>query len=334
MFLNFHGLAVKISCVENSILERLAKDFSFFKVGEVDPSSIFLTVECFFSKYQGEKWKLPWKKSKNCSFTDFGNKRFYNYDGDLWGEVDFKNEQATFYSQNLNLLHEVTYLYLLSRIGKKLELSGLYKIHACSFSLKGKNFLFPMLMKGGKSTLFLGSLSAGPFEILSDDAPLVTGQGKLLPFPLRVGLESKQEYPCYDSKEFYILERRRFGTKYLMDIASFKNSVAKNTELNSLFLFKSKRVDRPGCVIKKTNRLNLVLNLFINMVVGLGLPYAREFYLEHSVSDFFRLMKIGFGRLISSFLLLKSAQCFSIQLGNQPGMNAKALADFGSHDRW
>ncbi len=331
MILNFYGLFVQILTEDASILERLAKDFSFFKFAESADPSPFLTIECHLKKYQGELGGLRWQKSKNCFYCDQNNKRFYNYDGELLGEADFENERASFYSENLHLLHEVTYLYLLSRLGKKLETLGFYKIHACSFAKDGNNYLFPMLMKGGKSTLFLGSLSAGPFEILSDDAPLVTKNGELLPFPMRVGLEKREEHACYDSREFYILERRRFGTKFLIDIASFKNPIAKNTQKNSLWLFHSFRVQREGCVIKEANRLILIPVLFINMIVGLGLPYAREFYLEHTFKDYCRLVGIACGRTLAAFRLLNKAQCFSMQLGNRPELNAKTLANFRGH---
>lgn len=331
MIFNFYGLFVQILTEDASILERLTKDFSYFKFAENAAPSVFLTIECHLKKYQGELGKLSWQKSKNCFYCDQNHKRFYNYDGELLGEADFENERASFYSENLHLLHEVTYLYLLSRLGKKLETLGFYKIHACAFAKNGYNFLFPMLMKGGKSTLFLGSLSAGAFEILSDDAPLVTKNGELLPFPMRVGLEKRLEYSCYDSHEFYTLERRRFGTKFLIDIASFKNPIAKHTHKNSLLLFRAFRVPKAGCVIEETTYLTLVPVLFINMIVGLGLPYAREFYLEHTLKDYFRLFGIACGRTLAAFRLLKKAQCFSMQLGNQPELNAETLANFRSH---
>ena len=330
MIFNFYGLFIQILTEEASILERLSKDFSYFKFTENTAPSVFLTIECHLKKYQGQLWNLPWKKSKNCFYSDQRYKRFYNYDGELLGEADFENEKASFYSENLHLLHEVTYLYLLSRLGKKLETLGFYKIHACAFAKDGNNFLFPMLMKGGKSTLFLGSLSTGAFQILSDDAPLVTKNGELLPFPMRVGLEKWQDYSCYDSREFYILERRRFGTKFLIDIASFKNPIARNTHSNSVLLFRAFRVQKAGCVIEETNRLALIPVLFINMIVGLGLPYAREFYLEHTFKDYFRLFRIACGRTLAAFRLLKKAQCFSMQLGNRPELNAETLANFRS----
>lgn len=330
MFFNFYELEAQIESHNAQILERLAKDFSYFKISSI-LSTPFLVLRIHFTIPPWNLAPRDWKPSKNCRFADKQGKRFLNYDDKVLGVVDFTQEQADFYGEDLNLLHEMTYLYFLSRIAKKLEQKSFFKIHACALSDEFGAILCPMLMKGGKTTLFLGLLSQRNFEILSDDAPLVSSNGDIFPFAVRVGMEKVESYSCFLSQDIYILERRRFGKKYLVDIASFKNKVA--TQKNSISIWKCRRQNQPGCQIEKTSKFMLFPLIFINMILGLGLPYAREFYLEGTWEDFLRLIKIGWGRSKAAFRLLRKADCYSVVLGNIPLENAHYLANFRSNNR-
>ncbi len=332
MFFNFYELGVLIESKNAQILERLAKDFSYFKVPDISQPP-FLILRLHFSEAPWSLAPQAWKSSKNCRYKDFQGKRFLNYDDQLLGIVDFSLEQADIYGTNLHLLHEVAYLYLLSRVAKKLEQKKIYKIHACGLSDEQGAILCPMLMKGGKTTLFLGLLSQKNFEILSDDAPLVSERGEIFPFPIRVGMEKAEVYSCFSKQEIYLLERRRFGTKHLIDIAFFNNKVAAGP-LTKISLWNCCRKKQIGCEVKVASRLSLLPVLFINMVVGLGLPYAREFYLEGTLSDLLTLIKTGWGRSKAAFQMLRKAECFSVVLGNVPLENAKFLANFRSQNRW
>jgi len=323
MFFRFYDLLVTVLCNDLQLIERLGRDFSYFKIDQISESDKINQLP--FLKVNLTLGTLPkddFSKSKL---------RFLNYDNKLLAWIDFSKEEGDFYSEDLHLLHEIAYLFILTRVGKRLEKKGFYKIHASALRDELGVILCPMLMKGGKTTLFLGLLCQKNFQIFSDDAPLVDKRGRVLPFPIRIGMEKKETYTCFSQEDIYVLKRRRFGLKYLVDVRSIKNSIASSSE-GTLTFWLCKRVTRPGCSLHKISRLRLIPLIFINMILGLGLPYAREFYLEGTLKDFLTLIKTGWGRSKAAFHLLKKAECYFVILGNVPLENAKYLASLRSED--
>ena len=124
---------------------------------------------------------------RNVSYRERG-RRFIDYHGRALGIQDEATARFRLYSTHSEMLYEATYLYLLSQIGQSLDAAGLHRVHAVGVVIEDRAVLVMMPMGGGKSTLGLHLLRHPQVEILSDDSPFIDRHGRVLAFPLRLGL--------------------------------------------------------------------------------------------------------------------------------------------------
>lgn len=198
-----------------------------------------------------------------------------------------KNKNAEIYSTDLERLHELTYLYILSVLGKKLDLRGIHRIHASCVSFnKDKATLFVGASGIGKSHLayFLNS------ETLSDDTIFLDAKGNVYPLLTRRGFSEKRSQEI-SNDEMYQLDRYKYGQKFLIPI---KNKTAHEVyKLSEVFLLKSSKT-----VSQEKANLFESLKYFIKyQLIGLGTPQILEFFWEPGFLDFLVKTKIFFLRL-------------------------------------
>ena len=185
LFFHFYGISAQIFSEESTLLKRLKMDFSYFH----SPPPLTKKSDCTIHAIKTPPpWPsippLPTTSQSLSSLTyDSKKKRFNDYYGKALTVYNYESETGTIYTDSLDRLHELTYLMLLSRVGKKLDLKGFHKIHAFGVVKNQCAILGIMPMKGGKSTHFLEFLKDKQTQPLSDDTPLITRWGKIKPFP-------------------------------------------------------------------------------------------------------------------------------------------------------
>lgn len=321
---DFYGVLVQISSPESDLLQRVKQDFSHFYTQAPHPAPHY--------KFYVQKSKPPWEKipslptifqSLNSLTYEDEQKRFNDYYGKALTIYDYSKDCAEIYSLSLEKLHELTYLIVLSRVGKKMDMMGLHKLHAFGVVKNGTALLGIMPMKGGKSTHFLQLIKDEKMGIISDDTPLISRWGKVLPFPLRIGVEEGAEHALRGT--IYSLQREFYGKKTLISLEGLPNPIGGKCD--QIILFKGIRHRGSECVIKPTAKLFFLSALIKGQVIGLGLPMILEYFWEQGFRDFCRKSYIAGSRFLSSLLLLWRSQTYTVFLGNDPRENARVLKE-------
>jgi hypothetical protein len=230
------------------------------------------------------------------------------------------------YSDSLHLLHEIIFLTVLSRVNEELERRGMHRVHALAIERNGQCALLLLPSGGGKTTIGMGVLQQkAPYRLVSEDSPLITRSGRVLPFPLRFGIVAR-ETPDVAPEYLTYLERMEFEPKYLISLKAFEGRIAEGVSL-PMMLFIGERTLAATCDIRKTGRISGFKALLRHMIIGVGLYQGVEFMLRTSILDLFGYMGIFFSRLLSGIMMLRHAQVFVVELGRNPRENiAKILA--------
>lgn len=324
--INIFGLTVK--CISNSkkIINLLKKDFSFFCTDSI--SEIEFSFEIILGPIPNVDFNknIKIRTSKSCISYKNGDISYHDYYGEALSVYDFKNNSGTIYSINERRLHELTYLLILSRTGKKMDLSGFHKIHAMGICIDDTVLLVSMDMGGGKSTLFLDMLSYPRVKIISDDSPVIDRNGHVHSFPLRVGVNAKEYIPEEMTKECYYFERKEYGLKKLIPIDSFPNDICAFG--SKVVLFSGKRTTGGSCIIKPISSPEMLFLLCKNMFIGIGLPMIIEYFIEFSFKDCICLLKIALLRMRAGCRLYLNSKKYKVFLGNDRNINSKTIYQF------
>lgn len=324
LYLDFYGVTAKVSGKED-ILQILALDFEYFHsktLGYVDFSFSLSLSQPDFSKLKNLKAS---KQSFNSVTFDKKEIRYNDYYGKALTTYNYLTDDACIESEDIDLLHETAYLMILSRVGKKLDDRGYHKVHAMGVGYKKCALMLMMPMKGGKSTLFIDLLKKEDVSIISDDCPLIKN-GKIYPFPLRVGVSNPERLPEGNKDLLYSIKRSSYGKKDLAPLTYFKNSV--ETKFEKLLICEGVRVYNNEAKVLKRNWLFGMRALSRHMIIGVGLPMIIEYFIENSIKDHFLNLRIFFKRLSQAFVLLLQSDVYEVQLGLDREKNAQVLYSF------
>ncbi|MCY4644435.1 MAG: hypothetical protein OXB88_07435 [Bacteriovoracales bacterium] len=327
LYFNFYGVWAHVDSPCPELLQRIELDFSHFHSPHLLPKRPHYQFYC-------EKSAPPWPKipalavsfqSPGSMTYDRGTKRYNDYYGKALSIYDYEMEEGKIYAKDLERLHEISYLMILSRVGKRLDMMGMHKVHAFGIIKNRTALLGIMPMKGGKSTHFLEFIKCPKVSILSDDTPLVSRMGKVLPFPIRVGLEEGNRIDAVNEAFVYQLNRQHYGKKTLVSMKGIPNPVGG--DYDRLILIKGVRFNGPGCEIKKLSKWSMGIELFKFQVIGWGLPVIFEYFWESGVLDFARKSKIALSRLLASILLLWRSKTYTVFLGTDPQKNVEVISE-------
>src|SRR5205823_358414 len=104
-----------------------------------------------------------------------------------------------------------------------------HRVHALGVSFRERGILLLLPSGGGKSTMALELLRRPGFRLLGEDTPLVDRRGRLLPFPLRLGVRAGQD-PGIPAEHLRTVQRMEFGPKTLIDIDYFADRLGDAVE--------------------------------------------------------------------------------------------------------
>lgn len=318
----FYGLSVCISSSCAELLERLRKDFSLYLASNEDTVS-FLKIEATVSNIPTGfiPRKRPSFRSRKVIYYDLGSVRYCNYHSAAASRFDFGREEAQIYSPSLERLHEITYLMILSRIGKKLDQLGLHRFHACGFAFGRTVVLMTMPMGGGKSTLLTSVARLYlDMSILSDDSVLIDQAGAPKTQALRLGLPA--EFHHFYEKKTYRLERRSFGTKILLPIEQLHRDIFDGEAKKVVLLFGSRKINSMVPTAWPIGRFQAFIRLISPLIVGVGLPMIFEYFWESGWRDFIIKSKIALLRIRATFHLVMRASIWRIELGDDREANS------------
>ena len=326
--LDFYGIGIEVISSNTRIIENIGRDFSYFKPESKNRESTRIHIEVFRESPpyhvipKGARVTFHTKDTVN---YDTGKLRFSNHLGRTLTIYDFSNEIGRIYSRDESLLHERTYLLILSRIGALLDRKGIHRVHALGISLNNKATLCLLPMRGGKTTLGLELIKEEDISLISDEIPLITGDGKILPFPLRVGVleGAKLDIPSKYLRKFI---RSQYSPKTLIDIDFFQGKISKLC--NPYIVLIGQRGFSKETRLKQISKLRTILPFAVNSVLGRDLPHTVSYFLRFDLKSVLSYIKILISRFIISCKVIWRAKTYRFYMGTDPGENARFLANF------
>jgi len=327
VLLNFYGVGVKVISEEDEITRRIHKDFSFFVVEHLDDTQKNIEVVSKLEMLNDMPYPLLIPRFKNRNLILYQKKylRVCDYYGDGICIFNLKEDKATLYNDKLNRLHELTYLFILSRVGKALDLMGLHRLHGMAVIKDKTLFVGMMPMNGGKTTLLSYLLSDGRFANVSDDSPLIDTEGRVLPFPIRIGFEKNSKMPeLFKKANSYQLERKEYGEKTLFSLEDLDVSISG--DYKKIILFRGFK-GAAFASLKKVSRWNFIGFIFEQGVIGVGLPILIEYFWEFGFVDFLRKSKIFISRVKSFRKFLSKSETYYFEMSSDIEENVDCLVE-------
>ncbi|MEO1992346.1 MAG: hypothetical protein ABGW78_10475 [Pirellulales bacterium] len=332
----FYNILVRIRSEDQEILQRVESDFSYF-VNDNQDLQATAYLDILALRRPVDYANLPPLKAtvytpRNICFSK-DDTTYIDYFGKALSIYDRKGNSLEIYCEGLNLLHEIIYLSILSRVSEGLEKHRMHRVHALAVQSEGEAALFMMPSGCGKTTLALQILQQDtPYRLISEDSPLINAEGEVLPFPLRFGVlghppESiPQEHITY-------FERMEFEPKYLISLKAFGDSISKGPTLPR-FLFIGDRLLNGKCRIQEVGYFAGFKGLLRHMIVGIGLYQGLEFLLRSSVLDLWRMTGICWSRVRRAHTLLRQSRIFTLELGRDPLKNTEEILCFLETERF
>lgn len=322
--LNVYGCEFSLSDDGSTALDQLLNDFQFFSCPAVQNPIVLEIFDADPPYHSVPDGVATTYTPRNVSFTRDGC-TYIDYSGRALATWDRTQRVFRIYSRDPHLQYEAAYLFLLSRIGEELDQRHMHRIHAMAMSTQGKAVLAILPMGGGKSTLCSGLLKFPEFQMLSDDSPFISGDGRIYAFPLRLGLLPGSETAIPPEYQRTI-KRMEFGPKVLVSYEYFAKRVTASAGPGIVFI--GKRSLAETCVIRPAGAWDQFKCIMVNCVVGLGLYQGLEFVLTRSPVQLLAKAGIAWSRLRIARTLFAHSQVYHLTLGRNQELNAVTVRSF------
>jgi hypothetical protein len=227
VFFDFFGflVAVKGSNAEAEIVDDVARDFSYFitGLGKAD-------VQLELVGNPGPRDDLPQVKvtlhtPRNNVYRE-GDVSYIDYFGRALTINWAKERRYRIFCLDRDISHEIAFLTILCQVGQELDSHDRHCVHALGVEVGGRAVLILLPMAGGKTTIALKVLGSEGTKLISEDSPLISPNGMVLPFPLRIGVHVGGEPSGIPAKYLRTVKRMEFGPKTLIDIEYFRDKIA------------------------------------------------------------------------------------------------------------
>ncbi len=322
--IDVYGCEFQVSGDASSALAAVADDFQYFRTEQVRDA---VRVELLTRKPPYDEVPdgiATTYTPRNVSMTKNGC-TYVDYGGRALGVWDRARKVFRLFTEDWDLQYEATYLFLLSQIGECLDKRKMHRVHAMAMGLAGRAVLAILPMGGGKSTLSRGLLRYSEFDFLSDDSPLISEDGRVHAFPLRLGLlpGNEQDIPPEQTRTIHRME---FGPKVLVSYEYFADRVRPVADPGIVFL--GRRSLSTECRIDRTSVKERYHSMVVNCVVGLGLFHGLEFLLSHGPMELAAKAGVGWSRLRNARKLFARSEVYVLTLGRDQHRNAETVREF------
>ncbi len=328
MIINIYGLIIKCHAESTDLVSEITRSFKYFVTDDGNPSvnifvkekdppyETFPSIKANFSTPRNIVYK-----DKDCKIIDYFGK----------GVIVEEDKKLTYnmYSRDKNFLIEAFYLLILSLLGQFCDKNGMLRVHALALSYHNKAILLSVPPGGGKSTMALAMLQEKDIKLISDDAPIIDRSGRILPFPLRIGILDENIIKSIPDEYVYKMDRMEFGPKCFIDCDYWKDKIEdRYINPKDSILFISCRILNENPSIRKISKRKVFAALIRDAVIGIGLYQGLEFIFQSSSWEVFFKVRIVFRRLIKAFRLTLLSKTYQITLSRDITKNALIFKEF------
>jgi hypothetical protein len=321
---DFYGLNLALRSADSDVVQSIERDFSYFKVASGPPQ---VSIEVFAEKPDFTSLPNLTASIYTLDYVCYYTKEdvFSDYHGKALRVFNSKRKSYRIYSENADLRYEISYLTVLAVVGQYLDSKHIHRVHALGISRNGKAILILLPEKGGKTTLALRLLRSGQVKLLSEDSPLITRRGEVLPFPLRLGILPGGEGDI-PRKYLHPVNYMRVGTKLLVDVDYYADKISPPCQPGIILL--GERCLGCGAEIEPAGRLSASKGFIKNAVIGLGLHQGLEYLLGRNTWETFSKTGLAFSRLNNSVKVLRHSKVYRYVIGHDIERNHQVLLDF------
>jgi hypothetical protein len=321
---DFHGLKIELRSTDPRTVEGIGRDFAYFKAAPGAPDVVMEVADC-----KPDYASLPDLPASiyTINYVCYSGKDqvYTDYHGRGLRLSDPKGKTHRIFSEDPDLRHEISYLTILSSVGRFLDERHIHRVHALGISVKGKAVLVLLPEKGGKTTLALRLLDSGRVKLLSEDSPLIARDGSVLPFPLRLGVMPGGEADI-PSEYRYPINFMRVGTKILVDVGYYADKISPACRPGVILL--GERVLGCGAGIVPARKSGAAREFIKNSVIGLGLHQGLEYLLGRSAWETLGRSRLAYSRLSNSLKVLRRSKVYRYRIGHDTERNHRVLLDF------
>ena len=321
---DFHGLKVELRSADAKTVEGIGRDFAYFKAGPGEPDVVIDVVDD--SPDFASLPDLP-ASIHTINYVCYSGKDqvYTDYHGKGLRISDTSGKHHRILSADPDLRHEISYLTILSAAGRFLDEKHIHRVHALGISANGKAVLILLPENGGKTTLALRLLGSDRVKLLSEDSPLITSDGTILPFPLRLGILPGGETDI-PAEHLYPVNFMRVGTKVLVDVKYYADKIGSACTPGAILL--GERVLGCGAGIEPARKVGAAREFVKSSVIGMGLHQGLEYLLGRSAWDTLGRSRLAFSRLRNSVKVLRRSKVYRYKIGHDPERNHRVLLDF------
>ncbi len=345
---DFYGVTVGVEALDRttvSILDSLAIQFEHFactptKVAEVlaqaaqseqAPRSPLIAIQLQSASRieQSQRTKGTFLfRNRLCRVYTWAGKRLCDYGSGTFCHSSWARTEAGLHryfaisGSNLEHLHEVAYLAILSAVGEELEVRGLVRLHALGLLYDNQALVLMMPSGCGKSSLAVMALKKDIKQFLFSDEIVLfdVRQQMVFPFPLPISLKpsvaTSLGLPPTAGRSF---KRKIFGRKLHHSIP--RSAIAPPAPLGSVILCSQSE----NALLQPDLTKRLKARLALNILLGIGLPQMTEHLLRPSAA--LRLMTILFNRARAVWTIWRAHTLYRFEVSTRPQENFATLID-------
>jgi hypothetical protein len=302
---DFYGFLVEISSDSHELVEEVRRHFDHFHVPD-GKSQMRVEMRIEAPPFSGLP-SLPASvfTPRNVSFLN-DRTTYIDYFGQALAVYARDKKHCVIYGTSNDLLHEIAYLFILSTVGRHLDSRGLHRVHAAGVSYRDKGILLLLPSGSGKSTMALELMRRPGFLLLGEDMPLIDRRGRILPFPLRLGVRSDGDM--------------KIPSPYLRD------RVGGPVDPGLILIGQRNLGDVSQIVPLSRGR---AFKSFVKYVIGgLGVYEGLDFLLERGAWELVSQTGVAASRCYNSFRVLSRAPAYRFVIGRDPDKNCQTLLEF------
>jgi hypothetical protein len=325
VIVDVHGLTVEIGGKWPEVVDDLGRDFAWFRGASSGRPDVKVTVRRGAPDFDSlGDLQSTFVTPRNVVYQD-GDTTVVDYFGRAVSVLDRRHGQITIEGEDVHLVHEAAYLFLLSRIGEHLDALGLIRLHALGLSGPSGAIAVMLPSGGGKSTLALQALRDPDCRLLSEDSPLLDRHGVVHPFPLRIGINPTDADLLPDG-DVRRLERMEFHPKLALEVDAFADRIeAEPQRLRDLVI--GRRTLGRDARLERLPRRSALGPLLREAVVGVGIYQGMEFVLQRGMVDVFRKTRTAGVRARCAGAALAGARVWRLSIGRDHERNWGAVRE-------